>query len=330
MKISIICPCYNEESIIEAAITNMAKKMTSLPYEWELIIVNDGSKDETFKLASGVAAGNPNVRVIGYVRNQGRGYAIRHGILNATGDVVVTTEIDLSWGEDIVMRLAQEFIAHPDADMVVASPNLPGGGYKNVPFKRVAISRIGNKIIRLGQSREMSMYTGMTRAYKRKSFLTLPIDENEKEFHLEVAQKAQAFHFKIYEIPCVLEWKDEKLSRPGSAKRKSSSKIPKLIRTHIFFAAAAAPFRYILPVSFFILLASIFFIVWAFLNLFAGIPSALVLITGLILFLIAFMAFCIAILSYQSQMIQHDLWRIRRDLILKSDLVSISQKDMIT
>ncbi len=318
MKISVVCPFYNEEAIIEAAIDGMALKLKDLPYDWELIVVNDGSLDLSRERAVHASANNPKIKVEGYEKNRGRGYAIRHGISKATGDVVVTTEIDLSWGDDIVQRLAEAFEKHPDADMIVASPNLPGGGYKNVPTKRVMISRIGNKIIRLGQGKEMTMYTGMTRGYRRDAFLSLPIDEDEKEFHLEVAQKAQAFHFKIYEIPCILEWKDAKLARPGSIKRKSSSKIPKLIKTHMAFAAATAPFRYILPISIAIFFLSAVFCLWAVINLISGLPSVLVLITGLVLFLIGFVAFAIGMLSYQNQLIQHDLWRVRRSLILKS------------
>jgi glycosyltransferase involved in cell wall biosynthesis len=319
MKVSIVCPFYNEEAIIEAAIQNMAARLASLKHDWELIVVNDGSRDQSADFARRVAGKNPRIKIAGYEQNRGRGYALRHGIGLSDGDIIVTTEIDLSWGEDIVHRLADAFEKHPDADMIVASPNLPGGGYKNVPLKRVLISRIGNMIIRIGQGREMTMYTGMTRAYKREAFLSLPIDEDEKEFHLEVAQKAQAFGFKIYEIPCLLEWKDARLARPGAAQRKSSSKIQKLIRTHMVFAAAAAPFRYILPLSIGMIGISVPFGIWAVVNLFVGHPSALVLITGMMLFLIGFVAFAIGMLSYQNQLIQRDLWRIRSELIKRKD-----------
>ena len=315
MKVSVVCPFYNEEAIIEAAIRNMSAKLETLGHDWELIVVNDGSKDQSLGYAREAANNNPHVRVVGYEKNRGRGYALRHGAGQATGDIIVTTEIDLSWGDDIVHRLAKAFEDHPDADMIVASPNLPGGGYKNVPMKRVLISRVGNTIIRFGQGREMTMYTGMTRGYKREAFLNLPIDEDEKEFHLEVAQKAQAFHYKIYEIPCILEWKDAKLARPGAAKRKSSSKIPKLIKTHMAFAAATAPFRYIVPASFLMFVMAAIFGVWAFINLFTDIPSAFLLLTSLMFFLIGFVGFSIGMLSYQNQMIQRDLWRVRRDLM---------------
>ncbi len=112
------------------------------------------------------------------------------GILAARGNVIVTTEIDLSWGETIVHDLVDAMTRWPDADIVVASPNLPGGGYKHVPAKRVWISRFGNRVIRLCMANAVTMNTGMTRAYRRDVIQSLPLTEPGKEFHLEVILKA--------------------------------------------------------------------------------------------------------------------------------------------
>lgn len=318
MKVSVICPFYNEEAIIENALRGMVAALEKLDCEWELIVVNDGSKDASPLLARAAAGGHSRVKIIGYPSNRGRGYALRYGIAAANGEILVTTEIDLSWGDNIVDQLAKAFEQHPDADMIVASPNLPGGGYRNVPLTRVFLSRLGNRIVRAGQGEGLTMYTGMTRAYRHTSFKSLPIDEDEKEFHLEVAQKAQAFNFKIYEIPCVLEWKDHRLAKKDAPKRKSSSRVKKLMRTHLAFAAVAAPSRYILPISACMAVVSVSFLVWASINLLSGKIAVYLLITGLLIFLIAIIAFAVGMLSYQSTLIQHDLWRIRRDVLVSN------------
>ena len=65
----------------------------------------------------------------------------------------------------------------PDADMVVASPHMQGGSYKNVPFKRVLYSKLGNKVIRACMSNVVTMNTGMTRAYRRNAIRSLPLSE---------------------------------------------------------------------------------------------------------------------------------------------------------
>src|SRR5690606_29224350 len=116
---------------------------------------------------------------------------------------------------------------------------------------------------RLGHSRQITMYTGMTRGYRRARFLELVIDEPEKEFHLEVARKAFALGFRIAEVPAVLEWKDHKFGAPGSAKRKSSSRIPKLVRTHLLFGLVVAPFRYIIPAGLAVGVVALGLLAWA-------------------------------------------------------------------
>jgi len=312
MKISVVCPFFNEAAIIEKAVAHLETALGTLTEDWELILVNDGSRDDSAAVAR-AAACDARVHVVGYEINRGRGFALRFGAEHATGDIVVTTEIDLSWGEDIVHRLAEAFRVHPDADMIVASPHLPCGGYRNVPWSRVWLSSIGNRLLQAGQGGEMTMYTGMTRAYRREMLLALPLDEDEKEFHLEAAQKAQALGYRIYEIPCVLEWRTEKLLKPGSKTRTSSSRTRKLVLTHLTFALAAAPFRYVIPISIGLSVLALGFLIWAFVNLSTGTPSVYVFLVSLLLFLFAVVIFANGILSYQMRQLQHDLWRLRYD-----------------
>ena len=117
--------------------------------------------------------------------------------------------------------------ANPTADIVSASPHLPGGGYKNVPFHRVALSKYGNYIIRTGMSFSTTMNTGMTRGYRADVIKGLPLFESGKEFHLEVILKARSTNLYIIEIPAVLEWKHYKRGH-RTVKRESSSRLKKL------------------------------------------------------------------------------------------------------
>lgn len=311
MKVSVVCPFFNEEAILENAVGAMLANLASLEHEWELIIVNDGSTDGSAEIARKLEQDSRNLRVVGYEVNQGRGYAIRTGIEAANGEIVVTTEVDCSWGDDIVHRLVKALLNDPSSDIVIASPNLPGGGYRNVPARRVLISRLGNTIIRAAHSRSITMYTGMTRAYRRKKFLILPLDEKGKEFHLEVARKAFALGLKITEIPAVLEWKDHKFARPGSAKRKSSSRIPTLMRSHLLFSMVAAPLRYILPVSVFTFVLASIYMIWAIWNLFTPQPSIFVAIISLFLYLFSGLILMLGAITHQGQIIQKELWLLR-------------------
>ena len=312
--ISIVCPFYNEEAILEASVKLMLRNLASLSDEWELIIVNDGSTDRSLEIARALEREHPRLRVLSYPHNRGRGYAIRTGMAQARGDCVVTTEVDSSWGDDIVHRIVAELKKRPDADIIIASPHLPGGGYKNVPALRVFYSTFGNYIIRSGLTFSVTMNTGMTRGYRREKFLALPLDEDEKEMHLEIVNKALAFGYRIYEIPAVLEWKDHKLSTQAGKKRKSSAKINKLIRTHVLFSLMAAPFRYIFAVSGMLLVGSVVFFALAVYNLFTPAPSVFLALTSFFLALFAFLIFAVGLLAHQGREILREMWRVRSEL----------------
>ena len=312
--ISVICPFYNEAAILEASVRQMLGNLASLDRPWELIIVNDGSTDGSWEMAHALADGHPKLRVVGYPRNRGRGFALRTGIAAANGDIVVTTEIDSSWGADIVHRIIEVFDAQPDTEMVIASPNLPGGGYRNVPKRRVLISRVGNYILRAALTPRITMYTGMTRGYRKAKFLELPIDEDEKEFHLEVARKALAFNFGISEVPAILTWQHEKLSKPGATQRRSSSRMRHLMRTHLWFGMFAAPVRYILVLVAAFALPATVFLLLSVRNLLSGEPAAFYLLSSLSLYMFALLMFVMGVLTQQNMSVQQELWRIRGDM----------------
>jgi len=322
--ISIICPFYNEESIIEKSIQLMLRNLKSLSENWELIVVDDGSTDHSLKIAQSLTKIYPKLRIVGYPVNRGRGYALRTGVSEARGELVVTTEIDSSWGDEIVHKIVAEFGEKKDADIIIASPHLPGGGYKNVPFKRVFLSSMGNRLIRAGTNSQITMNTGMTRGYRRKIFLDLPLDEEGKEVHLEIIQKAILFGYRIYEIPAVLEWKDKQLASRKGEERKSSSKINKLIRTHLLFTFLSAPFRYMYVLSGFLTFVGAIFFFWAVYNLFNPEPSIFMAITSFFLFLFAFLISALGTLSHQNLETQGELWRIR-SLLNRVDTTTVEK-----
>ena len=134
---------YNEEQIVGEAIRLLLKKLSQLDLNWELIVVDDGSTDHSKDIVTTIAVDLPRLRLISYPINRGRGFALRTGITQAKGEIIVTTEIDLSWGEDVVERLYVTMMERPEVEILVASPHLPGGGYKNVPRKRVLFSHYG-------------------------------------------------------------------------------------------------------------------------------------------------------------------------------------------
>jgi len=323
LELSVVCPYYNESSIIEGAVTSLLEKMSQLRASWELIVVNDGSTDGSDDIVKELAKRKPNLRPIGYSFNQGRGHALLTGIKESRGQIVITTEIDLSWGEDIIERLYDAMHTRPDADIIVASPHLPGGGYRNVPWKRVFFSKFGNRVIRTLMINAATMNTGMTRAYRRQVIQSLPLEEKRKEFHLEVILKAQALNYRIYEIPCILEWKTYK-HEGKRVKRKSSSKIKRLVVSHSLFSLFANPIRYVWGMGATSLILALIFLIWSFTRLYLGLVSVYTLIISLSFGLISIILFGFGVLSQQANMIQRELWTLKQKMFLDS---STSKED---
>lgn len=317
MDYSIVCPFYNEEQILETAIRNMVSHLQSLDGTWEFIVVNDGSTDGSGAIARQLAQELRNLHLIEYPHNRGRGYALRTGIASARGKIIVTTEIDLSWGEDIVHELIAAMEAWPDVDIVVASPNLPQGGYKNVPRRRVWASKIGNRVIRACIANAATMNTGMTRAYRRQVIQSLPLVEDRKEFHLEVILKASTLGYKIREIPATLEWKEYK-HQGQRIKRKSSSKVNKLVVTHSLFSLFANPIRYVWGFSFACFFMGLIWLVWAAILFYSHRTSAFVGLMSVLLIVLGILLFVMGVVLQQGNMIQRELWILQRSLKMQN------------
>lgn len=303
-KISIICPFYNEENIIEAATQRMISNLRNqFGEEWELLLVNDGSTDQSLNLLMSTLEKlqEKKVKVISYELNQGRGRALKTGIDLALGDMIVTTEVDCSWGHDIVLRLYDALKSHSHANFVVASPHLLGGSLVNVPAHRKFMTKFGNRLISIFFTSGMTMNTGMTRAYWRNVIQPLVVYENGKEFHLEVLLKLLILGFKAIEIPAIITWADNKIARDVMKKRKSSTNLMTTIFSHLKFVAMAQPTRSFALLSLLCFLIGAACLVGAVWRLFIHKVSVYLAVLGLIMFLfcLLFGGFSVLFLKFQ-------------------------------
>jgi glycosyltransferase involved in cell wall biosynthesis len=310
VEISVVTPFYNEASIIETAIRTMLEQLETLDGEWELIVVADGPTDGSIDIARQIE--HPRLQLIEYSKNRCRGYALRTGIEAAKGDLIVTTEIDLSWGERIVHELVAALRNNPDADFIVASPHLPGGSYRNVPAKRVFFSKFGNRVIRALMSYAATMNTGMTRAYRREMIRSMPLHEDEKEFHLEVMLKAGPLGYQFAEIPATLEWKNYK-HQGKRVVRKSSSVVNRLIVTHTLFSIFATPVRYAWSFSIVSFIVGVLFSIYAVIFYLTGEVSAYTALMGVLLVILAIILFMMGVVMQQGNMIQKEIWLLQRE-----------------
>lgn len=95
-KLSVVVPCYNEESRFKNGFQHYFSYLKKQKYPWELIFVNDGSTDKTLELMKKNAKLSSNIKIITYSKNHGKGYAIVQGIKNANGKYILFSDLDHS------------------------------------------------------------------------------------------------------------------------------------------------------------------------------------------------------------------------------------------
>src|SRR5512140_3688571 len=96
MKISVVVPAYNEAGRIFPTLEQILAYMDEHHPDYEVVVVDDGSSDGTAAVVSQRFQGKPQLRVLSYGGNRGKGYAVRHGALHARGDIVLFSDADLS------------------------------------------------------------------------------------------------------------------------------------------------------------------------------------------------------------------------------------------
>ncbi len=124
MRTSLVIPAYNEAERIESTLQTVQEFFSAhADYDPEIIVVSDGSTDRTAELVADWRRRDPTVRLIAYDTNRGKGYAVRRGMLEATGEVRVLCDADLSTPITELPR----FVAYHDgrSRVVVASRALP-------------------------------------------------------------------------------------------------------------------------------------------------------------------------------------------------------------
>jgi glycosyltransferase involved in cell wall biosynthesis len=94
--LSIIIPSYNEESRLPVTLERLGEYLPTLGLQTEVIVVDDGSRDRTAAVAESFRGKIPGLRVLSNGANRGKGYSVRHGMLEARGDIVLFTDADLS------------------------------------------------------------------------------------------------------------------------------------------------------------------------------------------------------------------------------------------
>lgn len=96
VKLSVVVPCYNEQTRFQTGFNHYYSYLKKQNYSWELIFVNDGSRDNTLELMKTHSKLGKNIKIVTYTKNHGKGYAVCQGIKSAKGKYILFTDIDHS------------------------------------------------------------------------------------------------------------------------------------------------------------------------------------------------------------------------------------------
>jgi glycosyltransferase involved in cell wall biosynthesis len=264
--ISLIVPAYNEEAIIEKNLSILCEHMISLEteYRWELIVINDGSTDETGDLAEAFAGSRDNVYVLHHMFNFRLGQALRFAFKKCQGDYVVVMDLDLSYSPDHIGKMLDK-IRETRAKIVIASPYMKGGKVSNVPWFRKTLSIWANRFLAFIITRDkfsdrLTTLTGMVRAYDKQFLSGLVLKAMDVDIHSEIIYKAMILRARIVEIPAHLNWN---FAIDKHEKRISSMRILRSIMMNLTSGFALRPFMLFMIPGFTLFLLSIYPLIWA-------------------------------------------------------------------
>ncbi len=206
MKLTIIIPAYNEESTIGHVIQQV--RAVNLPgVEKEIVVVNDGSSDQTVEIARSKGA-----VVIQHIINRGLGGALGTGIeaaLRRGADIIVTCDADGQHSPDDIRKVVEP-IRMGQADVVIGSRMLETGG---MPWTRRMANRLANLVtLVLFGIRTTDSQSGL-RAFSRSAAKQIRIRTNTYEVSSEICGEIGRHRLKFIEVPIQAIYTDYSLSK---------------------------------------------------------------------------------------------------------------------
>ncbi|MCC6213882.1 MAG: glycosyltransferase family 2 protein [Polyangiaceae bacterium] len=197
-RISIVIPVYNEEAILHAAVVDLRERLAPLGWQWEVILAENGSRDRTVEIAGQLAARYPEVRTLS-TGEPNYGKALRRGILEARGELVLCDEIDLC--DTDFHRRAVELLDAGEADLVIGS-KLIGGAEDERPLLRHAASLFYTGLLRVLLGFQGTDTHGL-KAFRRATLVPLVeacvVDRDV--FASEFVIRAYRANVRVVEIP---------------------------------------------------------------------------------------------------------------------------------
>jgi len=209
MKLSVIIPAYNEEKRLPKTLVEIDKYLKQQDYDYEILVVNDGSKDNTAKLVEELKPQIANLKLINNKVNHGKGYVVRQGMLTALGEYRLFTDADNSTSIDQIEKMWPWF--EKGYDVVIGSRDVKGAVLDPPqPFIRRFIGQIFKLIRKIicdvwGLQDTQCGFKCFRGEVAEEVFSRTKIDQFS--FDVETLLIAKILGYKIKEIPVL--WRND-------------------------------------------------------------------------------------------------------------------------
>ncbi len=194
-RLSVVMPCYNEIDTIDTIVAMVLAQ----PFDIELVIVDDGSRDGTRDALARLAAGDARIRVFLQERNQGKGAALRRGFREATGDIVLIQDADLEYNPNEYERLVEP-ILQGKADVVYGS-RFAGDSHRVLYYWHSVgnwmLTTMSNIITDLNLTDMETCY----KVFRRDVIQAIQLEEDRFGIEPEMTAKISQLEVRIWEVP---------------------------------------------------------------------------------------------------------------------------------
>lgn len=201
---SIVIPAYNESARLGATLERVLAYVHEQGWDAEVIVVNDGSRDNTAGIVRSFAARSPALRLVENPGNRGKGYSVRNGMLNARGRIVLFSDADLSSPIEEAAKLLKGL--ERGSDIAIGSRWLRAETQtQRQPLHRQIFGRIFNLLLRITLGLKFKDTQCGFKVFTQRAVQTIfPLQKIERwGFDPEILFLAQKFGFKVEEIPVV-------------------------------------------------------------------------------------------------------------------------------
>ena len=299
MKIFVQIPCFNEEFQIKKVIDEIKKFLDLKKYDYEIIVIDDGSTDKTVEIAkkSGVN------KIISLKRNMGLGYAFNKGrifALKEGADILINTDADNQYKSEYIVKLI-EHLNSSKSDIVVGVRKFDQ--IKHFSKIKIFLQKLGTRVVRIVSGQKISDASSGFRAYNKEAIKKLRINSSYS-YTLETLIQAKEKNLLIGEIPIEINFPTRKSRLFKSTPEFVFKQMLIILKTFLLYK----PLQFFFTLSILpILVGSIAIFRFIYFYIFeSGDGHVQSLILGVALILIGLLLFSLGLLGYLIQNAKKD------------------------